>query len=49
MRRRRLHLLDMKARPEVELLIRRRGALISQRDHPSLANTMAWFVRQGHK
>jgi very-short-patch-repair endonuclease len=41
------HLLDMKARSEVELLIRRGGGLISRRHHPSLANTMAWLVRQG--
>jgi very-short-patch-repair endonuclease len=46
-RLRRQHLLDMKARSEVELLIRRGGGLISRRDHPSLANTMAWLVRQG--
>jgi very-short-patch-repair endonuclease len=44
---RRQHLLNMKARSEVELLIRRGGGLISRRDHPSLANTMAWLVRQG--
>ena len=44
---RRQHLLNMKARSEVELHIRRGGGLISRRDHPSLANTMAWLVRQG--
>jgi hypothetical protein len=44
---RRQHPLDMKARSEVELLIRRDGGLISRRDHPSLANTVAWLVRQG--
>jgi hypothetical protein len=37
----------MKARAEVDLLIRRSGGLISRRDHPSLANTIAWLVRQG--
>jgi hypothetical protein len=36
----------MKMRPEVNLLLRRDG-LISRRDHPSLANTIAWLVRQG--
>jgi hypothetical protein len=44
---RRPHPLDMKARSEVELLTRRGGGLISRREHPSLANTMAWLVRQG--
>ena len=44
---RRQHLLNMKARSEVELHIRRGGGLISRRDHPSLANTIAWLVRQG--
>jgi len=43
----RRHLLGMKARSEIGLLIRRGGGLISRRDHPSLANTMAWLVRQG--
>jgi very-short-patch-repair endonuclease len=37
----------MKVRSEIELLIRRGGGLISRRDHPNLANTMAWLVRQG--
>jgi very-short-patch-repair endonuclease len=37
----------MKARSEIELLIRHGGGLISRRDHPSLANSMAWLVRQG--
>ena len=36
----------MKTRPEIDLLLRR-GGLISRRDHPSLANTLAWLVRQG--
>ena len=43
---RRPHPLDMKACSEVDQLIRRDG-LISRRDHPSLANTIAWLVRQG--
>jgi very-short-patch-repair endonuclease len=46
-RLRRQQFLDMKARSEAELLIRRGGGLISRRDHPSLANTMAWLVRHG--
>ena len=37
----------MKAQSEVDLLVRRGGGLISRRDHPALANTMAWLVRQG--
>jgi very-short-patch-repair endonuclease len=37
----------MKARSEIDLLVRLGGGLISRRDHPSLANTMAWLVRQG--
>jgi very-short-patch-repair endonuclease len=37
----------VKAQSEVELLVRRGGGLISRRDHPALANTMAWLVRQG--
>lgn len=41
------HPLGMKARSEIDLLIRGGGGLISRRDHPSLANTMAWLVRQG--
>jgi hypothetical protein len=41
------NLLIVKARAEVDLLIRRSGGVISRRDHPSLANTMAWLVRQG--
>jgi hypothetical protein len=36
----------MKACSEVDQLIRRDG-LISRREHPSLANTIAWLVRQG--
>jgi very-short-patch-repair endonuclease len=36
----------VKTRPEIDLLLRR-GGLISRRDHPSLANTLAWLVRQG--
>ena len=37
----------MKAQSEVDLLVRRGGGLISRRDHPALANTVAWLVRQG--
>ena len=37
----------MKAQSEVDLLVRRGGGLISRRDHPALANTMSWLVRQG--
>jgi very-short-patch-repair endonuclease len=37
----------VKAQSEVDLLVRRGGGLISRRDHPALANTMAWLVRQG--
>jgi len=37
----------MKARSEIELLIRHGRGLISRREHPSLANTLAWLVRQG--
>ena len=37
----------MKSQSEVDLLVRRGGGLISRRDHPALANTMAWLVRQG--
>ena len=29
------------------MLVRRSGGLISRRDHPALAHTMAWLVRQG--
>jgi very-short-patch-repair endonuclease len=36
----------MTTRPEIDVLLRR-GGLISRRDHPSLANTLAWLVRQG--
>ena len=38
------HPLDMKARSEVDQLIRRDGLITT---HPSLANTIAWLVRQG--
>ena len=37
----------MKAQSEVDLLVRRGGGPISRRDHPALANTVAWLVRQG--
>jgi very-short-patch-repair endonuclease len=37
----------VKAQSEVDLLVRRGGGLISRRDHPALANTVAWLVRQG--
>ena len=37
----------MTAQSEVDLLVRRGGGLISRRDNPALANTMAWLVRQG--
>jgi very-short-patch-repair endonuclease len=37
----------VKAQSEVDLLVRRGGGLISRLDHPALANTMAWLVRQG--
>ena len=40
-------LLGMKACSEVDFFLRRGGGLISRRDHPSLANTIAWLVRQG--
>ena len=44
---RRHHPPDVKAQSEIDLLVRRGGGLISRRDHPALANTMAWLVRQG--
>ena len=44
---RRQHPPDVKAQSEVDLLVRRGGGLISRRDHPALANTVAWLVRQG--
>jgi very-short-patch-repair endonuclease len=37
----------VKAHAEVDALVRRSGGLISRRDHPVLAHTMAWLVRQG--
>jgi len=37
----------VKAQSEVDLLVRHGGGLISRRDHPALANTVAWLVRQG--
>ena len=41
------HPSEVKAHAEVEVLARRSGGLISRRDHPALAHTMAWLVRQG--
>jgi very-short-patch-repair endonuclease len=37
----------VKAHAEVDVLVRRSGGVISRRDHPALAHTMAWLVRQG--
>jgi very-short-patch-repair endonuclease len=37
----------VKTQSEVDLLVRRGGGLISRRDHPALASTMAWLLRQG--
>jgi very-short-patch-repair endonuclease len=41
------HPLDVRARAEVDRVVRNGRGLISRRDHPGLANTIVWLVRRG--